>query len=193
MRCTLCTVHNHLQVRQIHRNCPHCMVDIFLSCVLAVLDPSNAGACRKFHTIHVVLNQGFDLILQSIRQLVAIAVKEFNAIKLHRVVGCRNHNTGFYLIFLGQISDRRSRNHAHINRICAYAADSCHQCICQHIARHSCVTANHNCRFVLVFTGQDICTCLPQLHRQKRRQLFICNTSYTVRSEHSRHDLFLLL
>lgn len=55
MRCTLCTVHNHLQVRQIHRNCPNCMIDIFLSCVLAVLDPSNAGACRKFHTILLFL------------------------------------------------------------------------------------------------------------------------------------------
>ena len=66
---------------------------VFILQIKAVFDLSHPGSDRKYHVFHVVAYQRFNLILQCIGKLVALAVEELDSVKFHRIVRCRDHNT----------------------------------------------------------------------------------------------------
>ena len=134
IRSSLCTIHHDLHSGQIHLYGLNGMIDVFFSCIGAIFNLSDIRSNWELDRTHIVPDNGFDLILQGIRKLISVSVKEFNSIKLHRIVGCGNHNTCIYLIFSGQIGYRRCGNHAYIDSVRANRTNTCHQCICQHIS-----------------------------------------------------------
>ena len=159
------------------------MVDIFFSGICPVFDLPHPGTGRHFNALHSIADQRFDFILHAVRQLIAIPVKKLNAVELHRIMGCGNHDSGFHLIFLCQISHCRCGNHTHIYRVGPYAADSRHQRIRQHIPRNTGIAAYHDSRPVFVLFCQYCCPCLPKLHSQQRGQFLICHSAHTIRAK----------
>ena len=180
IRCALGTVNHYLQSPQIDIYRFDRMIDIFFSCIRTVFDLSHAGAGRKFHILHAVPDQRFDLIFQFIGQFITVPVKKFDTVKFHGIMGGGNHHPCIHLIFPRQVCDCGSGKHPCIYAVRPYRTCSCHQRICQHVTGYSRITAHHNRRFMLLFLCQNICSCLAQLHSQHRGQFFIRNTSYSV-------------
>ena len=130
------------------------MIDVFLSGISAVLDFADTGAGGELHALHIALDQAFDFVFQFIGKLITVAVKEFNAVKLHRIVGSGNHNAGIHFVFSCQIRNGRGGNHSYINAVGSHGACSRHQGICQHIAGNSGVTAYHDRRLMRLLLCQ---------------------------------------
>ena len=168
IRSSLRTVYHDLHSGQIHLYGLNGMIDIFFTCISTILDLSDIRTNRELDRTHIVPDNGFDLILQGLRKLISVSVKEFNSIKLHRIVGCGNNNTCIYLIFSGQIGYRRCGNHAYIHSVRANRTNTSHQCICQHISRNSRIASNHNRWSMLIFFRKNIGSCLTQLHSKQR-------------------------
>ena len=97
--------------------------------------------------------------------------------------GRGDHNSRLHLVFFRQVSDRRGRDHAHIHRVRAHAADSRHQRVREHISRNTGIASHHDGRTMIVLPGQDRSSRLSELHRQGRRQLFVRHSSYSVCSK----------
>ena len=135
----------------------------FVNCKEDVLELNlpHIGTDRKFNAIHLAFNDRFNFIFQRIRELIALSVKELDPVEFHRIVGSGNNHSGVYLVFPGEISHRRGRYHAYINRIGSHGANPGHQCIGQHISRNSGIAPYHNRWPVLILFCKNIGARLP--------------------------------
>ena len=117
VRCSFRAVCHNLHTMQIYRDRLRCMFHIVLSGIRPVCNTADLCSGRKSKILHIIFNDRFDLILHSIRQLIPVRIKKFNAVKFHRIMGCGNHNPRVHMIFSGQISNCRCRYNTDINRI----------------------------------------------------------------------------
>ena len=177
------TVYNDPDPVQLYRNRLKHMIDILLSCIGTIFHLAHRRARGELDIRHMTADQAFYFILQRVRQLITVPVKEFNPVKFHRIMRCRNHHSRIHFILLRQISNRRGRQHTYIHTVRSHRTCPRHQCIRKHITRYPGITSDHDRRFMSFLLCQYISTCLPQLHCQYRCKFLICNPSYTVCSK----------
>ena len=113
------------------------------------------------HLAHAVITladlaMGFDLhgslgkdqllhtLFRFVRKLIALCIKDLDAVMFIRIVRGRNHDTGIRLFLHRQERHSRRRDRAKGFDITAHRADTCHQSGLQHIRRNACILADCN-------------------------------------------------
>ena len=88
----------------------------------------------------------FEFILHSVRQFVAVAAEELDAVVGKRIVRGRDHDACHRLVRAREIGDRRRRNHARQQSSAGRRADARRQRRLEHLARDACIAPDQNTR-----------------------------------------------
>ena len=83
------------------------MVDIIPVSVVCLGHTPHPSPSWTRIILHLIQHDRFDLLLQSVGQLVAVAAKNLDAVKFTGVVGGGNHNARIGAVFSHQIGYRR--------------------------------------------------------------------------------------
>ena len=110
---------------------------------------------------HPVADDLLDLVLHRVGQLVAVFIKELDAVIFHRVVAGADDRACVRLVEPGQIGDGRGRQHLHQHRPRAHAANARHQRAFQHLPADAGVPS-HQDRGPVDVAGQHISAGLSQ-------------------------------
>lgn len=97
-----------------------------------------------------IVDQVLNSCLGFVRQLVAVARKNLDAVVLKGVVACGNNNTRICLVLDGEESDRRRRDNAEQLYIRANRADARDQRVLQHIRGYAGILADQQLRLAAV-------------------------------------------
>ncbi len=185
---TVGTVQNNLHALEILLGGRQYKLDIFLYQIMAVLHSTHL---RTYSTLEVILylngmDDVFQLILHSIRQLVAVATKELDAVVMERIVRSRNHDACLCSMLLGKIGNSRSRNHTSHDNMTTSRANACRQCRLKHRAGDTGITANKDYRtFLAAFLTKVQGSSPSHAIGQLRSQLQVCLTTNTISTKQS--------
>ena len=132
-----------------------------------------------------VIDQILDPCLGSIRQLVAVACKDLDAVVFERIVACRNDNTSICLVLDGEVRDSRRRDNAEQFYICADRANARYERILQHIRGNARILADQKLGLFAVrrLLCERICSGCTDLKCEQCIKLKICNAADAVRSK----------
>ena len=133
-----------------------------------------------------VADDVLNAVLHRIRQLIAVAVKELDAVVLHSVVAGGNHRARIRLVIPGQIGDGRGRQHLHQHGLRAHGADARHQGGLQHFTADAGITPHQNGGPVHV-ACQHIGAGLAQFEGQLAGQVLIRYSTHAVGAKESCH------
>ena len=122
---TVGTVQRQLQSGQRIWNRCFYMVNVIPMGVLRKGDGTHTAAYRLWIRHSAVQNDGFNLLLQFIRQLVAIAAEHLNPVELTRVMRSGDHHTGIRMVFSNEIRHRRRWHNAQLHNVCAGRTKTC--------------------------------------------------------------------
>ena len=134
----------------------------------------------------------FDLLLQVVGQLVAVAGEDLNAVVLKGVVGGGDHHAGVSLILLHQVCHSRCGHHAQGHHAGANAAQARRHSRFQHIGREPRILANEHPRVPVGFVCKHFGSCPAQLGGQFTGQVLIGNAADAVCSKQSSHNRSIL-
>ena len=143
-----------------------------------------------------IVDQVLNSCLGFVRQLVAVACKNLDAVVLKGVVACGNDNTRICLVLDGEESDRRRRDNAEQLYIRANRADARDERVLQHIRGYAGVLADQQLRLAAVcrLLRKCVCRCRADLERQqciKFRVRYTANAVCSKISTQMKHLTFL--
>lgn len=118
--------------------------------IRAVLDV--ADVLRRRARVVIVrlelMHDGLELILDGIRQLVAVAAEELDAVVVERIVRGRDDDAGLSLMLACEVCDGRRRDDAGEHRAAARRADAGRQRRLEHLARDARIAADDDERLL---------------------------------------------
>ena len=118
----VCTVKRYLHPIKTQICCGNDMADIVGERILCAGDLADFPAHLDGGNARFIEDDRFDLLLERVRQLVAIRFENFNAIIFARVVAGRDHHARIVAIFRDEIGDRRRGDNAHEQHVGAHRA-----------------------------------------------------------------------
>ena len=188
-RCTVCAVYRNTQTGQISRNGLCQIIGVFFYRINAQRQHAANGivGCLRqlIHVVNILLDARFQLI----RELIAAAGKDFNAVVLIRIVRCRNHNARIRLVLDGQMRHCRSRNDTQRLYIRTGRTNAGNQSSFQHIGRDTSILANQNLGAVFGLLRQRICNGAAYFKCQMCVQFYIDNTADAICSKILAHTI----
>ena len=189
--CTICTVKDNLHAIETLLAGALDKLDVLVQQVRTIFDMTDAVANRtsKIIIVFELMHDDLELILDSIRQFVAVATEELDAVVVERVMGCRDDDTGFGLVAASQISDSWRRNDAGEHRTATSRADTCRKCRLEHLTGKARVAANQDQRLLLGILAEINRSCTAKAIGHLRRQNRICLTADTIRTKQSCHNI----
>ena len=153
--------------------------------VRAVLDVADV-LCRRARVVVVrleLVHDGLELILDGIRQLVAIAAEELDAVVVERVVRGRDDDARLGLVLAREVGDGRRRDDAREHGAAACRADAGRQRRLEHLARDARVAADDDERLLLRLLAEVDRRCAAETVGHLRQQRHVCLSADTVRTE----------
>ena len=166
------------------------MIHIVLQAVIPAGHAAHLGTGLQLDTSTVVINVSFDLVFHLVGQLVAGARKDLDTVELHRVVRCRDHDTGICVVLTHQIGHGGGGQHAQTFHIRAHAAQTGGQGGFQHIAGLAGVLADQDAGPVAGAAGQHSGCAAADLHGQLTGQVSARHTAHAVGSKIFSHNQY---
>ena len=156
------------------------VVHIVLQAVIAAVHAAHIVAGHQLDARTVVVDVSLDLVFHLIRQLVAAARKDLDAVELHRVVGGRNDHTGVRVVLAHQIGHGGGGQHAQTLHVRTHAAQTGGQGSFQHVAGLAGVLADQDAGAVAGAAGEHRCRAAADLHCQFTGQVCTGHAAHTV-------------
>ena len=127
-------------------------IDVLVQEIGAILDVADflAGRTRERVVLLKLVHDGLKLVLDRIRQLVAVAAKELDAVVMKRIVRGRNHDARLRLVAACEIRDGGRRDDASEHRAAACRANARRQRRFEHLARNARVAADQDERLLIL-------------------------------------------
>jgi len=191
IRCSVGAVHHDFQTGKIRVGRRRQIIHIAkLGIVIGAHRPeSRAFRTRQLVGVHVhqPLNFQFGLV----GQFEPVAAEKFDAVVLHRIMRCGDHDAGVRTHDTRQIGDARRRHHAEPDDVGADRQKSRRQGGFQHIAGYSRILSDQH-RRPTGFSRQHITAAAADLERQLRRQFPVRHSANAVSAKIFSHHHSLL-
>ncbi len=120
------------------------VVHIVLQAVIAAVHAAHIAAGHQLDARTVVVDIGFNFVLHLVRQLVAGAGEDLDAVEFHRVVRRRDDHAGVGVVLAHQIGHGGSGDDAQALNVRAHAAQTGGQGRFQHITRLAGILADED-------------------------------------------------
>ena len=139
------------------------------------------------------VQEGLDLILDAIRELVAAVREELNAVIGHRVMRRGNHDAEVHgVLGSGQMRDRRRGDDADTGHVHAGAGQARREGVIKELARNTRVASDDRARLRTVRASGSAELAggrLAELQRKVRSDINVRQSSHAIRAEHPGHSL----
>ena len=127
-----------------------------------------------------LVHDGFELILDGIRQFIAVAAEELNAVVVERVVRSRDDDAGFGLVLACEVRDGRRWDDAGEHGAAACRADTGRQGRLEHLPRDARIAADDDERLFLGLFAKIKRSSTTEAVCHLRQQRDICLAADTV-------------
>ena len=182
-RAAVCAVQRHTDAGAVCCNTACQVRDIVLLGVGVLRDRTDTDIGLQLDFFRVIQNQRLDLFFGSIRQLIAGSCKQLDAVELHTVMGCRDHNACICTVCPYQICHSRRGNYAQLDCLCPDRTDSGAEGCLQNIRRDTGVLSDKDLRPVLCLFCQYQSRCSADLHCHFTSQFCDGNSSCAICSK----------
>ena len=135
----------------------------------------------------MIQHNRFNLFLQCIGELIAVAAEYFNAVKFAGIMGCGQHHACIGFIFSHQKGNCRGRHHAKLYYIGPHATEPRRNGGLQHVGGKARILANQHLGVAMVAIRQHHCGGPPNAHGHFTGQFAVGNASYAIGSKKSAH------
>ena len=173
----------------------HHIVDVLIEKIIAILHNPDvlARGTRRVVIRLEAADELFEFILHSVRQFVAVAAEELDAVVGKRIVRGRDHDACHRLVRAREIGDRRRRNHARQQSSAARRADARRQRRLEHLARDACIAPDQNTRAHIRTRSEIERRRTSKMVCQLRCEFRIGLSAHSVRSKKSHCESPLLI
>ena len=123
-RTAVCAVQRHTDVGAVCCNTACQIRDVVLFGISVLRNRTDTDIGLQLDFFRVIQDQRLDLFFGSIRQLITGSRKQLDAVELHAVMGCRDHNACICTVCPYQICHSRRGNYAQLDCLCPDRTDS---------------------------------------------------------------------
>ena len=167
------------------------VVGVILDAVGAVGHAAHIVAGGQLEARALIVDIGFNFVLHLVRQLVAGAGENFDAVEFHRVVRRRDDHAGVGVVLAHQIGHGGSGDDAQTLNVRAHAAQTGGQGSFQHITGLAGVLADEDTGLVASAAGQHGGSAASDEHRHLTGQVCTSHAAHTVGTKILSHSKYL--